>query len=110
MHKPRCGLCTQDGVKDAQFWDTDEPFHYVRLEEHPEAGPVLLVGGENHKTGIKPDEYEASLPCADMASIRCMHAACLLEGAGSHGHSAAVPLQASLAGRGGVSCTANGFL
>ena len=48
----------QDGFKDAQYWDTDEPYHYVRMEQHGEKGPVLLVGGENHKTGIKPDQYE----------------------------------------------------
>lgn len=33
------------------FWDTDEPYHYLRKYQLPE-GPVLIVGGEDHKTGI----------------------------------------------------------
>ena len=32
------------------FWDTEDPFHYVRMQS--EAGAdILLVGGEDHKTG-----------------------------------------------------------
>ncbi len=32
------------------YWDTLDPFHYVRL--HSEAGSdILIVGGEDHKTG-----------------------------------------------------------
>ena len=40
-------------VEDALYWDTGDPYHYVRLD--PAAGPsgddILLVGGEDHKTG-----------------------------------------------------------
>jgi hypothetical protein len=51
------GLAVQDGFKQGQYWDTDEPYHYVRAVEH-NGDLVLVVGGENHKTGIKPHEYE----------------------------------------------------
>ncbi|MBC7537295.1 MAG: FAD-dependent oxidoreductase [Bacteriovorax sp.] len=35
------------------FWDTEDPYHYVRLEKNEDNHPneVLLVGGEDHKTG-----------------------------------------------------------
>jgi glycine/D-amino acid oxidase-like deaminating enzyme/nitrite reductase/ring-hydroxylating ferredoxin subunit len=40
-------------VTDALYWDTLDPYHYVRLESS--AGnathDVLIVGGEDHKTG-----------------------------------------------------------
>ena len=34
------------------FWDTDDPYHYLRS-----AGDVLLVGGEDHKTGNEDDTF-----------------------------------------------------
>jgi glycine/D-amino acid oxidase-like deaminating enzyme/nitrite reductase/ring-hydroxylating ferredoxin subunit len=40
-------------VKTALFWDLDDPYHYVRLTE-PE-GELLLVGGQDHKTGQADD-------------------------------------------------------
>lgn len=35
------------------YWDTDEPYRYIRLLDPTGEGPddVLLVGGEDHKTG-----------------------------------------------------------
>ncbi|MEJ7810915.1 MAG: FAD-dependent oxidoreductase [Gemmatimonadaceae bacterium] len=39
------------------YWDTGDPYHYVRV--HPVAGhDVLIVGGEDHKTGQKDDADE----------------------------------------------------
>jgi glycine/D-amino acid oxidase-like deaminating enzyme/nitrite reductase/ring-hydroxylating ferredoxin subunit len=45
-------------VDDALYWDTGDPYHYVRLEADPDRGghDLLLVGGEDHKTGQFPDE------------------------------------------------------
>lgn len=41
-------------VRDVLYWDTEEPYHYVRL--HPtKGGELLLVGGEDHKTGAADD-------------------------------------------------------
>ena len=45
-------------VKDALFWDTGNPYHYVRLEPATRRGrrgsDILLIGGEDHKTGQPP--------------------------------------------------------
>jgi glycine/D-amino acid oxidase-like deaminating enzyme/nitrite reductase/ring-hydroxylating ferredoxin subunit len=40
-------------VEKALFWDTLDPYHYVRLKD-PD-GEVLIVGGEDHKTGQADD-------------------------------------------------------
>jgi glycine/D-amino acid oxidase-like deaminating enzyme/nitrite reductase/ring-hydroxylating ferredoxin subunit len=37
-------------VPRALYWDTADPYHYVRL-----AGDILIVGGEDHKTGQEDD-------------------------------------------------------
>jgi glycine/D-amino acid oxidase-like deaminating enzyme/nitrite reductase/ring-hydroxylating ferredoxin subunit len=39
------------------FWDTDEPYHYIRAA-HGNDGPVLMIGGEDHRTGTD-GEHEA---------------------------------------------------
>ncbi len=34
------------------YWDTEEPYHYIRLEKKEgQNNELLLVGGEDHKTG-----------------------------------------------------------
>ncbi len=33
------------------YWDTEDPYHYVRLVEESATSDVLIVGGEDHKTG-----------------------------------------------------------
>src|SRR5262245_51056170 len=39
-------------VRKGLFWDTGDPYHYVRLQEEPSQGyDLLIVGGEDHKTG-----------------------------------------------------------
>ena len=45
-------------VPDALYWDTLEMYHYVRLQRNYEgdgAGDLLIVGGEDHKTGHADD-------------------------------------------------------
>jgi nitrite reductase/ring-hydroxylating ferredoxin subunit len=44
-------------VTKALYWDTPDPYHYVRLQD---AGPhdMLIVGGEDHKTGQADDAGE----------------------------------------------------
>jgi glycine/D-amino acid oxidase-like deaminating enzyme/nitrite reductase/ring-hydroxylating ferredoxin subunit len=37
-------------VPHALYWDTDDPYHYVRLQ-HGDEHDVLIVGGEDHHTG-----------------------------------------------------------
>jgi len=44
-------------ITKALYWDTPDPYHYVRLTQ--EAGrEVLIVGGEDHKTGQADDTNE----------------------------------------------------
>jgi glycine/D-amino acid oxidase-like deaminating enzyme/nitrite reductase/ring-hydroxylating ferredoxin subunit len=47
-------------VPRALYWDTADPYHYVRLQ-----GEVLIVGGEDHKTGQEDDGAER---------LRCLEA------------------------------------
>lgn len=45
-------------VKRALYWDTPNPYHYIRLEtvgRGATAYDVLIVGGEDHKTGQQDD-------------------------------------------------------
>lgn len=44
-----------DAVPDALVWDDGDPYHYVRLAETEDGGRVLIVGGEDHKTGQDHD-------------------------------------------------------
>ena len=49
-------------VTKALYWDTSDPYHYVRLQTVHDAGgskhDVLIVGGEDHKTGQADDFAE----------------------------------------------------
>ena len=55
------GLAVPAGtVPKVLYWDTDEPYHYVRLaagkpDTFGTAGDILIVGGEDHKTGQADD-------------------------------------------------------
>ena len=45
-------------VDDALYWDTLDPYHYVRIDPSYQSGEqidLLLVGGEDHKVGQQPD-------------------------------------------------------
>lgn len=41
-------------IPDALWWDTADPYQYVRVEPHDEAD-VVIIGGEDHKTGQEAD-------------------------------------------------------
>jgi glycine/D-amino acid oxidase-like deaminating enzyme/nitrite reductase/ring-hydroxylating ferredoxin subunit len=41
-------------VPDALFWDTADPYHYLRVETHGDSD-VVIFGGEDHKTGQASD-------------------------------------------------------
>ncbi len=50
------GLAIPQGqVAKALYWDTQEPYHYVRLVAGTDGHDILLVGGEDHKTGQAND-------------------------------------------------------
>ncbi|HEX3356187.1 MAG TPA: FAD-dependent oxidoreductase [Tepidisphaeraceae bacterium] len=43
-------------VRDALYWDTGDPYHYVRLQRaRGGKKDLLLIGGEDHKTGQFPE-------------------------------------------------------
>ena len=47
--------CRVEGdAPDGLFWDDEDPYHYIR--SHPTArGRVVIIGGEDHKTGQEED-------------------------------------------------------
>ena len=47
----------RDSVPQILLWDTPDPYHYVRLQR-ADGHDVLIVGGEDHKTGQANDADE----------------------------------------------------
>ena len=45
-------------LADALYWDTLDPYHYVRLQPHSERSDMVIIGGEDHKSG-EADDGEA---------------------------------------------------
>jgi glycine/D-amino acid oxidase-like deaminating enzyme/nitrite reductase/ring-hydroxylating ferredoxin subunit len=48
------GRAKNGQVPDALFWDTADPYHYLRVEPHRDYDFVIF-GGEDHKTGQADD-------------------------------------------------------
>lgn len=47
-----------EGLPKALLWDTDDPYHYVRVAAHADNAPgqeLLVVGGEDHPVGQAED-------------------------------------------------------
>jgi glycine/D-amino acid oxidase-like deaminating enzyme/nitrite reductase/ring-hydroxylating ferredoxin subunit len=42
-------------VQDALYWDTCDPYHYVRLQPDASGAASLIVGGEDQRTGTADD-------------------------------------------------------
>jgi glycine/D-amino acid oxidase-like deaminating enzyme/nitrite reductase/ring-hydroxylating ferredoxin subunit len=45
-------------VPEILLWDTPDPYHYVRVQHLDDGSDVLIVGGEDHKTGQADDADE----------------------------------------------------
>jgi glycine/D-amino acid oxidase-like deaminating enzyme/nitrite reductase/ring-hydroxylating ferredoxin subunit len=51
-------------VPKALYWDTADPYHYIRIQEEETSSPaesaydLLIVGGEDHKTGQEDNPQE----------------------------------------------------
>lgn len=45
------GRIDAGSVEDALVWDTLEAYHYVRLQPLGEGADLLIVGGEDHRSG-----------------------------------------------------------
>jgi glycine/D-amino acid oxidase-like deaminating enzyme len=43
------------GAEHALYWDTADPYHYVRLHRHGGPEELVIVGGEDHKAGQAHD-------------------------------------------------------
>jgi len=53
------GLVPAGAIPRALYWDTGDPYHYVRLAASDHAATeLLIVGGEDHKTGQADDSME----------------------------------------------------
>jgi glycine/D-amino acid oxidase-like deaminating enzyme/nitrite reductase/ring-hydroxylating ferredoxin subunit len=52
----------------ALYWDCEDPYHYVRSFD--DAGDVILVGGEDHRTGGEVDPYTRFAALESWARIR----------------------------------------
>lgn len=44
-------------VPNSLYWDTEDPYHYIRVQPG-EQSDLLIVGGEDHKTGQEHDQGE----------------------------------------------------
>lgn len=49
------GSVPKGAVADVLVWDTLEAYHYVRLQQLSEAEDLLIVGGEDHRSGEADD-------------------------------------------------------
>lgn len=68
-------LVPHGSVPGALYWDTLDPYHYVRLQSllprsTPGARDVLIVGGEDHKTGQADDQEKRWTRLEDWARQR----------------------------------------
>jgi hypothetical protein len=52
------GAVPKGSVPDALVWDTLEAYHYVRIQELSETEDLLIVGGEDHRSGEATDMDE----------------------------------------------------
>ena len=60
----------RDSVVKALYWDTEDPYHYVRVHPYDADSDVLIVGGEDHKTGQADDVEARYQRLADWARVR----------------------------------------
>jgi glycine/D-amino acid oxidase-like deaminating enzyme/nitrite reductase/ring-hydroxylating ferredoxin subunit len=49
------GRVARGAVPDALVWDTLEAYHYVRIQPLDDASDLLIVGGEDHRSGEEND-------------------------------------------------------
>jgi glycine/D-amino acid oxidase-like deaminating enzyme/nitrite reductase/ring-hydroxylating ferredoxin subunit len=51
-------------IPDALYWDTLDPYHYVRLQQGAGEFDIVIVGGEDHRTGESNDGVDRILSLA----------------------------------------------
>ncbi|HVT63176.1 MAG TPA: FAD-dependent oxidoreductase, partial [Legionellaceae bacterium] len=52
-------LIPNNALQTALYWDTHHPYHYVRLQPYSNAENIIIIGGEDHRTGEKIDDIHA---------------------------------------------------
>jgi glycine/D-amino acid oxidase-like deaminating enzyme/nitrite reductase/ring-hydroxylating ferredoxin subunit len=57
-------------VTRALFWDTADPYHYVRAEPLDASSDLLIVGGEDHRTGQCNDGAQRFIRLEEWARAR----------------------------------------
>jgi Rieske Fe-S protein len=62
------GRAPKGSVPDALFWDTDDPYRYLRIDPH-QSYDYVLFGGEDHKTGQASDTRK----CAETIEAALRH-------------------------------------
>ncbi len=48
-------LVPKGSIQKSLFWDTQDPYHYIRVHPWNDRSDMLIVGGEDHKTGQADD-------------------------------------------------------
>ncbi len=51
------GKIPQGSVPRALYWDAQECYHYIRLQKFDDNFDLLIVGGEDHRTGQEHDTH-----------------------------------------------------
>jgi glycine/D-amino acid oxidase-like deaminating enzyme/nitrite reductase/ring-hydroxylating ferredoxin subunit len=59
-----------DSVPDALYWDTQDPYHYIRLQPWDDGFDMLIIGGEDHKTGQADDTEDRHARLALWARVQ----------------------------------------
>ena len=60
----------RDSVPRGLFWDTADPYHYVRVAAASDREDLLIVGGEDHKTGQANDGDDRFVALATWTRVR----------------------------------------
>ena len=64
------GRVPKGSVPDVLLWDTYEAYHYVRIEELSDSEDLLIVGGEDHRSGEADDMDERLARLSDWTRKR----------------------------------------
>lgn len=64
------GRVPKGSAPDALLWDTCDAYHYVRIQELGETEDLLIVGGEDHRSGEADDMAERLARLADWTRRR----------------------------------------
>lgn len=62
----------RNSIPRGLYWDTPDPYHYVRLQDAPgdPGSDILIVGGEDHKTGQSDEKMDRFQHLEDWARER----------------------------------------